>query len=55
VWERYHVLLESSDGRAKAGAFKARVKSVIDQLNAVFPGRYTKTKETLRLHLEQMR
>jgi hypothetical protein len=55
VWERYHVLLESPDGRAKATALKERVKSIIDELNTVFPGRYTRTKETLKSHLGQMK
>jgi hypothetical protein len=55
VWERYHALLARPDGRAKAEAFKARVKSVIEELDAVFPGRYNSTKETLKSHLEQMK
>ena len=55
VWERYGTLLESPDGRAKAEAFRQRVKSVIEEFDSAFPGRYARTKETLRSHLERMK
>jgi len=55
VWKRFQALLESPDGRAKADAFRERVKSIIDELDAAFPDRYARTKETLRSHLEQLR
>jgi hypothetical protein len=55
VWERFSALLKSPDGRAGTHAFKERVQSVLEELDTVFPGRYTQTKETLRSHLEQMK
>jgi len=55
VCERFSALLESPSGRARADAFKERVKSVLEELDAVFPGRYTRTKETLRSHLKQLK
>jgi len=55
VWERFSALLKSPDGRAGADALKERVKSVIEELDAIFPAQYTQTKETLRSHLEQMK
>jgi hyaluronoglucosaminidase len=55
VLGRYRALLELPDGRAKADAFKERMKSVIDEFDAAFPGRYIRTKDTLWSHLEQMR
>ena len=53
--ERLRTLLASPDGSAKARALKERVKSIIDELDAAFPDRYARTKETLRSHLEQMK
>ena len=55
VLERFRALLASPDGRGKAAAFKERVRRVIEEFEAAFPGGYTRTKETLRLHLEKMR
>jgi len=55
VWQRFSTLLESPDGRARADAFKERVKSVLEDLDAVFPGRYIRAKATLRSNLEQMK
>jgi hypothetical protein len=44
----------SPQGKAKADAFKDRVKRIVEEFDAAFPGQYTRTKETLQLHLEQM-
>jgi hypothetical protein len=55
VWERFSALLESPDGCARADAFKERVKTVFEELDAVFPAQYTRTKETSQRHLEQMK
>jgi len=55
VLERLRTLLASPDGSAKARALKERVKRIIDELDAAFPDRYARTKETLRSNLEQMR
>jgi hypothetical protein len=55
VLERFRALRESPDGRSKAEAFKERVKRVIEEFDAAFPGRYARTKETIRSHLERMK
>jgi hypothetical protein len=54
VLERFRALLQSPDGKARAKAFKTRVRSVLEELDTAFPGQYKKTKETLRSHLDQM-
>lgn len=55
VLERFRKLLASPGGGARADAFKERVKRIVEEFDAAFPGQYTRTKGTLRLHLKQIR
>lgn len=55
VLERFHALLDDPDGRALAPGFVRRVEEVYRQIVDAFPDRYQRTKETISLHLSQMK
>jgi hypothetical protein len=55
VLERFRLFLERPEGRSAASAFADRVEKVLKQLEAAFPGRYEKAKETVGRDLAEIK
>ena len=55
VLERFSRMLQEPDSRPLAERFIAHVEDVLNRLNKEFPEAYKNTKNTVNLHLNQMK